>query len=89
MFSLVFLTSLLTPIHGDVHSFGHTSFVEAAHMRRELLDLVTDGYARVLRQQVRDYGITWSTAIKKLAQFHEYQAYADIFGKDSARRLFV
>ena len=64
------------------------SFVEAAHMRRELLDLVTDGYARVLRQQVRDYGITWSTAIKKLAQFHEYQAYADIFGKDSARRLF-
>ena len=27
------------------------SFVEAAHMRRELLDLVTDGYARVLRRR--------------------------------------
>lgn len=64
------------------------SFMEAAHMRRELLDMVTDGYARVLRQQVQDYGVTWAVAIKKLAQFHEYQAYADIFGKDSAQRLF-
>ncbi len=64
------------------------SFMEAAHMRRELLDIVTEGYARVLRHNVQDYSASWAVAIKKLAQYHEYQAYSDIFGKDSAQRLF-
>lgn len=64
------------------------SYMEAAHARRELLDVATEGYVRLLRQEVRDYGVLWSAAIKKLAQYHEYQAYAALFGKDSAQRLF-
>lgn len=45
-------------------------------------------YVRLLRQQVQDYGVLWGTALKKLSQFHEYQAYAEVFGRDSAQRLF-
>ena len=64
------------------------TYMEAAHMRRELLDMATEGYVRLLRQEVRDYGVLWGIALKKISQFHEYQAYIDIFGKDSAQRLF-
>ena len=64
------------------------SYMEAAHNRRELLDIATDGYARLLRQQVQDFGLLWGIAVKKLMQFHEYQAYCNVFGKESAQRLF-
>jgi len=30
----------------------------------------------------------WPAALKKLSQFAEYQAYIDVFGRDSAQRLF-
>ena len=64
------------------------SYMEAAHARRELLDYTTEGYVRLLRQQVQDYGLLWGTALKKLVQFVEYTHYVDEFGKESARRLF-
>ena len=64
------------------------SYMEAAHLRRELLDAVTEGYVCLLRQQVQDYGVLWPAALKKLTQFAEYQAYVDVFGRDSAQRLF-
>lgn len=64
------------------------SYMEAAHARRELLDAATEGYVRLLRQEVRDYGVLWGTVVKKLFQYHEYQAYASLFGKESAQRLF-
>ena len=38
--------------------------------------------------QVQDYGSLWPTAVKKLSHFGEYQTYVDIFGRDSAQRLF-
>ena len=64
------------------------SYMEAAHARRELLDAATEGYVRLLRQEVRDYGVLWGAAVKKLAQYREYQAYASLFGGESAQRLF-
>eukprot|EP00095_Tigriopus_kingsejongensis_P003293 maker-scaffold355_size198070-snap-gene-0.30 protein:Tk03293 transcript:maker-scaffold355_size198070-snap-gene-0.30-mRNA-1 annotation:"rho gtpase-activating protein 190 isoform x5" len=64
------------------------SYMEAAHVRREVLDYTTEGYVRLLRQEVRDYGSLWVTALKKLAQFGEYQNYANEFGGESAQRLF-
>lgn len=38
--------------------------------------------------EVTDYGVTWSIAAKKLSQYQEFQTYLDIFGADSAQRLF-
>lgn len=45
------------------------TFYEAAHVRRELLDLATESYLRLVRTHVTDYGVLWSTALKKLCVF--------------------
>lgn len=37
---------------------------------------------------ITDYGVLWSTAVKKLGQFLEFQQYADLFGRDGAQRMF-
>lgn len=36
---------------------------------RELLDMATENYLRLVRQHVTDYGVLWSTALKKLCAF--------------------
>jgi len=36
---------------------------------RELLDMATENYLRLIRQHVTDYGVLWSTALKKLCAF--------------------
>ena len=64
------------------------SYYEAAHARREQLDFATETYLRLVRINVTDYGVLWGTALKKLSQFKEYQQYVDLFGRDSAHRLF-
>ena len=64
------------------------SYYEAAHYRREQLDVAKETYLRLVRAQVADYGVLWSTALKKLCQFQEYQVYVDLFGRESAHRLF-
>jgi Fe2+ transport system protein B len=64
------------------------SYIEAAAARRDLLDAVTDGYAQLLRAHVQDYGVLWGAAVKRLAQFAEFQGYVDAFGRESAQRLF-
>ena len=53
-----------------------------------LLILPTFLHSRLIRMQVTDYGVLWSTALKKLCQFAEYQVYTDLFGRESAHRLF-
>ena len=35
-----------------------------------------------------DYGVLWSTAVKKLSQFLEFQVYVDLFGREGAQRMF-
>ena len=85
------------------------SYYEAAHYRREQLDIAKetflrwnylsfkrffvvycnlDDISRLIRLHVTDYGVLWSTALKKLCQYQEYQVYTDLFGRESAHRLF-
>ena len=64
------------------------SYSEANRVRRELLELATAGFMRLVQGEVTDYGVTWSSAAKKLSQYQEFQTYLDIFGLDSAQRLF-
>lgn len=64
------------------------SYYEAAMSRRQLLDEATETYVRLLRANITDYGVLWSTAAKKLSPFQEFQQYADLFGRDGAQRLF-
>ena len=37
---------------------------------------------------ITDYGVLWSTAVKKLSQFLEFQVYVDLFGREGAQRMF-
>ena len=64
------------------------SYAEAQRQRRELLELATAGFMRLVQGEVTDYGVTWSIAAKKLSQYQEFQNYLDIFGADAAQRLF-
>ena len=57
-------------------------------MRRDMLELATAGFMRLVQGEVTDYGVTWSIAAKKLSQYQEFQTYIDIFGAESAQRLF-
>ena len=56
--------------------------------RRQLMDEATDNYLRLLHLHITDYGVLWSTAVKKLGQFLEFQVYVDLFGRDGAQRMF-
>ena len=64
------------------------SYAEANRMRRDMLELATAGFMRLVQGEVTDYGVTWSIAAKKLSQYQEFQTYIDIFGAESAQRLF-
>ena len=64
------------------------SYAEAQRQRRDLLELATTGFMRLVQGEVTDYGVTWSIAAKKLSQYQEFQNYLDIFGADAAQRLF-
>jgi len=64
------------------------SYSEANRHRRELLELATQGFLRLVQGEVTDYGVTWSSAAKRLSQYQEFQNYLDIFGADAAQRLF-
>ena len=64
------------------------SYYEAAMGRRQMMDEANDNYLRLLHLHITDYGVLWSTAVKKLGQFLEFQQYLDLFGRDGAQRLF-
>ncbi|XP_071440115.1 rho GTPase-activating protein 190 isoform X6 [Hetaerina americana] len=63
-------------------------FAEAARSRKELLDLSTETYLRLIRSQVTDYRALWSHTSKKLAQHQDFIHHVELFGLDSAQRLF-
>ena len=64
------------------------SYAEANRVRRELLELAQAGFMRLVTGEVTDYGVTWSSATKRLSQYQEFQTYLDIFGLEAAQRLF-
>ena len=64
------------------------SYSEANRVRRELLELASAGFMRLVTGEVTDYGVTWTSATKRLSQYQEFQTYLDIFGLEAAQRLF-
>lgn len=63
-------------------------FYEAARHRKEILDLATDAFLRLVRTQVLDYRSVWASTSKKLAQNAEFVNYVDLFGIDQAAKQF-
>ncbi|KAK4312268.1 hypothetical protein Pmani_016281 [Petrolisthes manimaculis] len=63
-------------------------FYEAARHRKEILDVATDGFQRLVRTHVLDYRSIWASTSKKLAQSPDFINYVDLFGMDQAAKLF-
>lgn len=63
-------------------------FYEAARHRKEMLDVATDSYLRLVRSVVTDYRSLWSSSSKKLAHSPDFVHYVDLLGLDSAAKLF-
>ena len=63
-------------------------FYEAARYRKEILDLATEAYLRLVRTQITEFRSVWSSSSKKLAQSPDFVHYVDLFGMDSAAKLF-
>ena len=49
------------------------SYYEAAMGRRQLMDEATDNYLRLLHIHITDYGVLWSTAVKKIGSVFKYK----------------
>jgi hypothetical protein len=65
-----------------------TPFAEAARERKQVLDMATEAYQRLIRSQVLDFRALWSQTNKKLNQHQDFAHYVELFGLDSAQRLF-
>ncbi|KAG7155075.1 Rho GTPase-activating protein 190-like 1, partial [Homarus americanus] len=63
-------------------------FYEAARHRKEILDVATDAFQRLVRTHVLDYRSIWASTSKKLAQSSDFIHYVDLFGMDQAAKLF-
>lgn len=64
------------------------SFVEAARMRREICQVATDAYRQLLRSNISDPRMTWTSARRKLQQEQDFAHYTEQFGTEQARREF-
>jgi hypothetical protein len=65
-----------------------TPFAEAARGRKEILDMATETYQRLIKSQVLDFRALWSQTSKKLNTHQDFCHYVELFGIDSAQRLF-
>ena len=63
-------------------------FGEAARARKDVLDITTEAYQRLVRSNVTDFRALWSTTAKRLAPNQDYIHYVELFGVDDAQRLF-
>ncbi|GLH15539.1 GTPase-activating protein CdGAPr [Gryllus bimaculatus] len=63
-------------------------FLEAAKIRKELLEHSTEAYQRLIRSQVTDYRAVWSYTSKKLANQEEFIRFVELFGMDCSQRVF-
>lgn len=63
-------------------------FAEAARSRKDVLDVVTEAFQRLIRAQVTDFRALWSATSKRLAPNPDYIHYVELFGHDEAQRLF-
>lgn len=65
-----------------------TAVHEAFKQRREILDVATEAYKSLLRTNVQDPKATWNITRKKLEKESDFGHYVDLFGSDSAKKLF-
>ncbi|CAC5425486.1 ARHGAP5 [Mytilus coruscus] len=63
-------------------------FSEAVKQRKEILDVATEAYKSLLKLQVIDSKAIWSPTKRKLEKESDFGHYVDLFGTDSAKRLF-
>ena len=63
-------------------------FHEAARQRKEVLDIATEAYQRLIHSEVTDSQTLWTTAKKKLAHHADFLHFCDLFGMDTAQRLY-
>ncbi|XP_049781040.1 rho GTPase-activating protein 190 isoform X2 [Schistocerca cancellata] len=63
-------------------------YVEAARIRKEILEQCTEAYQRLIRLHVNDYRAVWSYTSKKLAQQEDFIRFVELFGLDCSQRLF-
>ena len=56
-------------------------FYEAARHRKEMVDVATDAYLRLVRTNITDYRSLWGSSSKKLAQSPDFVHYVDLLGK--------
>ncbi|OWF54503.1 Rho GTPase-activating protein 190 [Mizuhopecten yessoensis] len=63
-------------------------FTEAVRQRKELLDVATEAYRSLLRNNVIDPKAVWAPSRKKLEKESDFLHYIEHFGTDSARKLF-
>lgn len=58
-----------------------TPYVEAARIRREMMDAASESFLRLIRLHVTDYHSTWSQTIKILNAHNEWIYFVQIFGE--------
>lgn len=64
------------------------SFTEAKRARDEILEVATEAYKNLLRVQVVDAKCNWHAMKKKLEKEADFGHFIDLYGTDSARKLF-
>lgn len=63
-------------------------FGEAARNRKEQLDMASEAFQRLVRNQVQDFHCVWSHTAKKLSGHPDFAQYVALLGLDSAQRQF-
>uniref|UniRef100_A0A2R5LC18 Putative rho-gtpase-activating protein n=1 Tax=Ornithodoros turicata TaxID=34597 RepID=A0A2R5LC18_9ACAR len=63
-------------------------FTEAVRARREALDQATEAFQSLVRTQVTDHRVVWSSVSKRLSQSPEFERYCGLFGRSAARTAF-
>lgn len=64
------------------------AYVEGARLRKEMMDVATDAFQRLIRSHVTDCRTLWSHTCKKLAAHKDWIYFVQLFGVDGTQRLF-
>ena len=65
-----------------------TPFNDAVKQRKDLLDIATDAYKKLLRLLITDSKMLWNAGRKKIEKDSDFDHYVDLFGTDNAKKLF-
>lgn len=63
-------------------------YCEAARIKKELMDVATDAFTKLIRTHVTDCRALWSQTCKKLAAHKDWIYFVQLFGLDGTQRLF-